>query len=132
MKERRGAGAQLVQEIRKQAEDVMYLCLYFGPPNFLKRWFLSTLLCNLVGETLHEWLFYHMFQARDYAITMPYRVQRIEEFVKQLESGDLKLRVRVLEVSCFRIILGVLDRSQFDMLNNHCNYHSRDDQKNQL
>lgn len=28
---------------------------------------------------------------------MPYRVQRIEEFVKQLESGDLKLRVRVLE-----------------------------------
>ena len=30
---------------------------------------------------------------------MPYRVQRIEEFVKQLEAGDLKLRVRVLEVS---------------------------------
>lgn len=56
MKERRRAGAELVQEIRKQAED-----------------------------------------ARDYAITMPYRVQRIEEFVKQLESGDLKLRVRVLE-----------------------------------
>jgi len=29
---------------------------------------------------------------------MPYRVQRIEDFVGQLESGDLKLRVRVLEV----------------------------------
>lgn len=29
---------------------------------------------------------------------MPYRVQRIEEIVNQLESGDLKLRVRVLEV----------------------------------
>lgn len=29
---------------------------------------------------------------------MPYRVQRIEEFVNQLEDGDLKLRVRVLEV----------------------------------
>lgn len=29
---------------------------------------------------------------------MPYRVQRIEEFVKQVEAGDLKLRVRVLEV----------------------------------
>nr|AFK35194.1 unknown [Lotus japonicus] len=28
---------------------------------------------------------------------MPYRVQRIEEFVKQVEAGDLKLRVRVLE-----------------------------------
>ena len=28
---------------------------------------------------------------------MPYRIQQIEEFVKQLEAGDLKLRVRVLE-----------------------------------
>ncbi|KAF5741364.1 hypothetical protein HS088_TW10G00361 [Tripterygium wilfordii] len=35
--------------------------------------------------------------ARTYTISMPYRVQRIEEFVRQLESGDLKLRVRVLE-----------------------------------
>ncbi|KAF3776316.1 Uncharacterized protein EJ110_NYTH48568 [Nymphaea thermarum] len=35
--------------------------------------------------------------ARASTISMPYRVQRIEEFVKQLESGDLKLRVRVLE-----------------------------------
>ncbi|CAO2814300.1 unnamed protein product [Amaranthus hypochondriacus] len=56
LKERRRTGVQLVQEIRKQAED-----------------------------------------ARDYTVSMPYRVQRIEEFVKQLESGDLKLRVRVLE-----------------------------------
>ena len=32
-------------------------------------------------------------------MSMPYSVQRIEEFVKQLESGDLKLRVRVLEVA---------------------------------
>lgn len=38
------------------------------------------------------------FQARTSTISMPYRVQRIEEIVKQLESGDLKLRVRVLEV----------------------------------
>ncbi|XP_020579949.1 uncharacterized protein LOC110024366 isoform X3 [Phalaenopsis equestris] len=35
--------------------------------------------------------------ARDYTISMPYRIQKVEEFVKQLESGDLKLRVRVLE-----------------------------------
>ncbi|OWM62816.1 hypothetical protein CDL15_Pgr020110 [Punica granatum] len=35
--------------------------------------------------------------ARTYTVTMPYRVQRIEEFVNQLEAGDLKLRVRVLE-----------------------------------
>ncbi|CBI28458.3 unnamed protein product, partial [Vitis vinifera] len=35
--------------------------------------------------------------ARTYTMSMPYSVQRIEEFVKQLESGDLKLRVRVLE-----------------------------------
>ncbi|KAK9691243.1 hypothetical protein RND81_09G184600 [Saponaria officinalis] len=56
LKERRRTGAQLVREIRKQAED-----------------------------------------ARDYTVSMPYRVQRIEEFVKQLEAGDVKLRVRVLE-----------------------------------
>ncbi|BAT85180.1 hypothetical protein VIGAN_04269000 [Vigna angularis var. angularis] len=30
-------------------------------------------------------------------MSMPHRVQRIEEFTKQLEAGDLKLRVRVLE-----------------------------------
>ncbi|XWS75904.1 hypothetical protein CRYUN_Cryun01aG0131700 [Craigia yunnanensis] len=36
--------------------------------------------------------------ARSYTMSMPYRVQQIEEFVKQLESGDLRLRVRVLEV----------------------------------
>ncbi|KAG2405584.1 Protein ACTIVITY OF BC1 COMPLEX KINASE 7 [Vigna angularis] len=35
--------------------------------------------------------------ARSYTMSMPYRVQRIEEFTKQLEAGDLKLRVRVLE-----------------------------------
>ncbi|URE35537.1 ABC1 family [Musa troglodytarum] len=35
--------------------------------------------------------------ARDLTISMPYRIQRIEEIVGQLESGDLKLRVRVLE-----------------------------------
>ncbi|XP_057428942.1 protein ACTIVITY OF BC1 COMPLEX KINASE 7, chloroplastic [Lotus japonicus] len=34
---------------------------------------------------------------RTNSISMPYRVQRIEEFVKQVEAGDLKLRVRVLE-----------------------------------
>lgn len=35
--------------------------------------------------------------AREYTMSMPYRIQKIEEFIKQLESGDLKLRVRVLE-----------------------------------
>lgn len=56
LKQKRPSGTQLVQEIRKQADD-----------------------------------------ARDYTMSMPYRVQRIEEFVKQLEAGDVKLRVRVLE-----------------------------------
>ncbi|CAM0950764.1 unnamed protein product [Alopecurus aequalis] len=56
LKTRRRAGPELVQEIRKQAND-----------------------------------------ARDSTISMPYRIQRIEDFVGQLESGDLKLRVRVLE-----------------------------------
>ncbi|KAJ6794905.1 protein ACTIVITY OF BC1 COMPLEX KINASE 7, chloroplastic [Iris pallida] len=49
-------GTELVEEIRKQAND-----------------------------------------ARNSTISMPNRIQKIEEFVKQLESGDLKLRVRVLE-----------------------------------
>ncbi|KAA8524877.1 hypothetical protein F0562_011300 [Nyssa sinensis] len=56
IRQKQRSGTQLVQEIRKQADD-----------------------------------------ARTYTMSMPYRVQQIEEFVKQLESGDLKLRVRVLE-----------------------------------
>ncbi|KAL5148281.1 Protein ACTIVITY OF BC1 COMPLEX KINASE 7, chloroplastic [Glycine soja] len=56
IRQKRPTGPQLVEEIRKQADD-----------------------------------------ARTNSISMPYRVQRIEEFVKQLEAGDLKLRVRVLE-----------------------------------
>ncbi|KAL8152243.1 hypothetical protein V2J09_010003 [Rumex salicifolius] len=56
LKQRRPSAPQLVQEIRKQADD-----------------------------------------ARSYTMSMPYRVQRIEEFAKQLEAGDIKLRVRVLE-----------------------------------
>ncbi|XP_038902224.1 protein ACTIVITY OF BC1 COMPLEX KINASE 7, chloroplastic [Benincasa hispida] len=56
LKQKERSGTQLVQEIRKQAND-----------------------------------------ARTSTISMPYRIQKIEEFVQQLESGDLKLRVRVLE-----------------------------------
>ncbi|KAF5482628.1 hypothetical protein F2P56_003183 [Juglans regia] len=56
LKQKQQSGTQLVQEIRKQADD-----------------------------------------ARTSTMSMPSRVQRIEEFVKQLESGELKLRVRVLE-----------------------------------
>ncbi|KAH6788635.1 Protein kinase superfamily protein [Perilla frutescens var. frutescens] len=56
LRQQRPTGPQLVQEIRKQADD-----------------------------------------ARSSTISMPYRIQRIEDIVKQLESGDLKLRVRVLE-----------------------------------
>ncbi|XVF71721.1 hypothetical protein PTKIN_Ptkin12aG0062400 [Pterospermum kingtungense] len=56
IRQKQQTGTQLVQEIRKQADD-----------------------------------------ARSSTLSMPYRVQRIEEIVKQLESGDLRLRVRVLE-----------------------------------
>lgn len=35
--------------------------------------------------------------ARTSTVSMPSRVQKIEEFTKQLEAGELKLRVRVLE-----------------------------------
>ncbi|KDO50947.1 hypothetical protein CISIN_1g0053091mg [Citrus sinensis] len=57
LKQQQQSGTQLVEQIRKQADD-----------------------------------------ARSSTMSMPSRVQRIEEFVKQLEAGDLKLRVRVLEV----------------------------------
>ncbi|CAI0383428.1 unnamed protein product [Linum tenue] len=56
IRQKQRPGTQLVEQIRKQAND-----------------------------------------ARSSTMSMPYRVQRIEEFVQQLESGDLKLRVRVLE-----------------------------------
>lgn len=56
IRQKRQTGTQLVEQIRKQADD-----------------------------------------ARTSAVSMPYRVQRIEEIVNQLDSGDLKLRVRVLE-----------------------------------
>ncbi|BAU03494.1 hypothetical protein VIGAN_UM117400 [Vigna angularis var. angularis] len=56
MRQKQITPPQLVEEIRKQADD-----------------------------------------ARSYTMSMPHRVQRIEEFTKQLEAGDLKLRVRVLE-----------------------------------
>lgn len=35
--------------------------------------------------------------ARDAAVAMPMRIQRIDELLQQLEAGDFKLRVRVLE-----------------------------------
>ncbi|MED6205335.1 Protein ACTIVITY OF BC1 COMPLEX KINASE 7, chloroplastic [Stylosanthes scabra] len=56
LRQRRQTGPQIVEQIRKQADD-----------------------------------------ARSYTMSMPYRVQKIEEFTNQLETGDLKLRVRVLE-----------------------------------
>lgn len=43
-------------------------------------------------------IYVNWLQARNYTLSMPYRIQQIEEFIRQLESGDLKLRVRVLEV----------------------------------
>ncbi|CAN1121179.1 Protein ACTIVITY OF BC1 COMPLEX KINASE 7, chloroplastic [Linum perenne] len=49
------------------------------------------------GTQLVEQIRKQASDARSSTMSMPYRVQRIEEFVKQLESGDVKLRVRVLE-----------------------------------
>lgn len=36
-------------------------------------------------------------EARDATVSMPSRVQRMDDVIRQLEAGDLKLRVRVLE-----------------------------------
>ncbi|KAH7576605.1 hypothetical protein JRO89_XS01G0116800 [Xanthoceras sorbifolium] len=66
VRQKQQTGTRLVQEIRKQADDVFTL----------------PMLLSL---------------ARSSTISMPSRVQHIEEFVKQLEAGDVKLRVRVLE-----------------------------------
>ncbi|BBG99887.1 Protein kinase superfamily protein, partial [Prunus dulcis] len=68
LRQKQRTGTQLVNEIRKQADD-----------------------------------------ARSYTMSMPYRVQRIEEFVKELESGDLKLRVRVLEFELLSTLLSTLN-----------------------
>lgn len=43
-------------------------------------------------------------QARDATVAMPQRVQRVEKIMRQLEAGDLKLRVRSLEVTIFRLL----------------------------
>lgn len=80
--------------------------MWFGTRN-LTNFFLA---CNIFKTHVFCYFLYPFFwltrlpmllQARTYTISMPYRVQRIEEFVRQLDSGDLKLRVRVLEVPYF-------------------------------
>lgn len=86
LKQKERSGTQLVQEIRKQANDVQSFRLSFFVVLSLHR---VQLLTNNIA--IH-------IQARTSTISMPYRIQKIEEFVQQLESGDLKLRVRVLEV----------------------------------
>lgn len=77
-----------MEEIRKQADDVLHSSVV-SP-------FTSIPSMSNSLETKRIYLY---FQARSYTMSMPYRVQQIEEFVKQLESGDLKLRVRVMEVN---------------------------------
>ena len=41
----------------------------------------------------------HMSQLRDATVSMPSRVERMDDIIRQLEAGDIKLRVRVLEVA---------------------------------
>eukprot|EP00252_Welwitschia_mirabilis_P007517 TRINITY_DN18940_c0_g1_i1.p1 TRINITY_DN18940_c0_g1~~TRINITY_DN18940_c0_g1_i1.p1 ORF type:complete len:321 (-),score=68.50 TRINITY_DN18940_c0_g1_i1:417-1379(-) len=59
-------------------------------------------LLNMRGSQSNSAYFVQELQrqandARDATVSMPYRIQRIDEFIKQLEAGDIKLRVRVLE-----------------------------------
>ncbi|XWS75902.1 hypothetical protein CRYUN_Cryun01aG0131600 [Craigia yunnanensis] len=49
------------------------------------------------GTDFVEQIWKQADDARSYTMSMPYRIQRKEEFVEQLESGDLKLHVRVLQ-----------------------------------
>lgn len=112
LKKQQRTGTQLMQEIRKQADDVLYFSnshLRLARRNNQKH----TKRSNFFREiTIFLFIWYSepkkfhqnidrvpiIVQARSSTISMPYRIQRIEDFVKQLESGDLKLRVRVLEV----------------------------------
>ncbi|KAK0589343.1 hypothetical protein LWI29_013003 [Acer saccharum] len=85
-KENQPSATQLVEEIRKQTDDVpitLPIRISLAATFLLVPTKIISLLCN--------------FQIRTHTISMPYRVQRIEEFVQQLEAGDLKLCVRVLE-----------------------------------
>lgn len=79
-----------MEEIRKQANDVRFLSFNsLGITRYLALKVTDFAVANYAGWTV---------QARNNTMTMPSRVQRIEEFVNELEAGDLKLRVRVLEV----------------------------------
>ncbi|KAL5126146.1 Protein ACTIVITY OF BC1 COMPLEX KINASE 7, chloroplastic [Glycine soja] len=77
IRQKQRTAPQLVEEIRKQADDV---------PHLLPLFWITFPYNRKIS-----------FDATTYTMSMPYRVQRIEEFTKQLEAGDLKLRVRVLE-----------------------------------
>ncbi|PNY03233.1 ABC1 kinase [Trifolium pratense] len=52
-------------------------------------WFLTWCEKGIAGQTL--------FKVRTNFMSMPYKVQTIDDFVKQVEAGDMKLRVQVLE-----------------------------------
>lgn len=56
----------------------------------------SAFLQQPLGKFVDHALFVN--QVSDAAVSMPVRVQRMDEIIRQLEAGDLKLRVRVLEV----------------------------------
>ena len=44
---------------------------------------------------------WYVAQLRNATVSMPSRVERMDDIIRQLEAGDLKLRVRVLEVASF-------------------------------
>lgn len=50
-----------------------------------------------MGEQMPGWCLLVIVQVTQAAAAMPLRVQRIDSTLEQLETGDLKLRVRVLE-----------------------------------
>lgn len=49
------------------------------------------------GSSIVEEIQRQANDAREATISMPYKIQRIDEFIQQLDAGDIKLRVRVLE-----------------------------------
>ena len=73
------------------------------------------MICSEFCERI-KWSFDVSMQARDATVSMPMRIQRIDELLQQLEAGDLKLRVRVLEVHAYLYCLNVKHAVKTTML----------------
>jgi len=116
---RRGARTTLVQQIQQQASEVQLPCPSPAtaagpyhpplPPLPLKHSLPGLALLGALGVEVGPGAQAPAWAARaaprrlvvqvtGAAVSMPTRIQRMDEFLQQVENGDIKLRVRVMEV----------------------------------